>query len=291
MIRLDAARIDAIIRRHRGSRPPDGVRCSDVSFWSDGCRIAGNLWRPAGGVESPAILMVHGRGDVKEHLNLAYAPRFAAAGFIVLTFDYRGWGESEGRILDADSGEIREAVNPQANLADLRHALDFLCGDPQVNGRLALWGSSLGGKHALQLAIEHSDVIEGLVIQAGNLSGSSTPDRSGGARRINFARTGLDDESGEAASIESRSTSLPANLEQLAAATLILDAGEDEFFDVGHNGVKLFEAIRDQVRAEYQVLPGRHYDVFVGRTYERAITLAIDWLVDIFVPRDRRKGG
>ena len=70
-----------------------------ITLYSDGTRLAGNLWSPEDlkpKERRPAILMIHGWGGVKSHLNQAYAPRFAAQGYIVLTFDYTGWGESEG---------------------------------------------------------------------------------------------------------------------------------------------------------------------------------------------------
>ncbi len=36
---------------------------------------------------------------MKEHLNATYAPWFCKAGLIVMTFDYRGWGESESELV------------------------------------------------------------------------------------------------------------------------------------------------------------------------------------------------
>lgn len=284
MIRLDASKVEAIVRRLRGSIPvPRDVAHSDVSFWSDGCRLAGNIWRPRAPAATalPGLLLVHGRGDVKEHMNAAYAPRFAALGWVVLTFDYRGWGESEGRMLDEDGGEIREAVNPQANLADIRVAFDFLCGDPMVDeSAIAVWGSSLGGRHALQIAIEHRDRVQALVIQAGNLSPARAEgSKNGPARRprINFAPTEMDDMPARKKPV-SKSTSLPANLAQLSAATLIIDAADDEFFDAAQNGARLYESIRRQVRAAYRVIPARHYEIFAGRPYEQAVSLTCKWL-------------
>ena len=64
-----------------------------VDLWSEGTRLAGDIWTPPVTDESqkyPAIVMSHGWGGTKGHLNQAYARDFARAGFIVLTIDYRG---------------------------------------------------------------------------------------------------------------------------------------------------------------------------------------------------------
>lgn len=45
----------------------------------------------------PAIVMAHGFSAPKEALLQNFADRFAAAGFVVLVFDYRYLGASEAR--------------------------------------------------------------------------------------------------------------------------------------------------------------------------------------------------
>ena len=86
----------------------DLVRRS-VHFWSDGTRVAGDLTYPRSFSEDkkyPCIVMCHGWGGIKGHLNREIGPRFAKAGYIVFTFDYRGWGESNSRlIVDADEAK------------------------------------------------------------------------------------------------------------------------------------------------------------------------------------------
>ena len=107
-----------------------------VNIWSDGTRLSGDLYYPAGvkeGDKLPAILLCHGWGGVKSHLNQAYAPVFAQAGYVVLTFDYRGWGESDSRLVMRDkmpapdaqgyvtvkAQAIREVVDPLDQLEDI----------------------------------------------------------------------------------------------------------------------------------------------------------------------------
>ena len=92
------------------------------------------------------------------------AAAFAADGFIVLAFDYRGWGESDGKlVVEADmpdphangevtvrAQEIRTVVNPIDQTLDIRRAFDYIEGEPAVNiSRLGYWGSSYSGAHAI----------------------------------------------------------------------------------------------------------------------------------------------
>ncbi len=74
-----------------------------------------------------------------------YAERFAASGIATLTFDYRNWGDSDG--------EPRRLASVPRQLEDWRAAVEFARGldgvDPE---RIAVWGMSLGGGHALSTA-------------------------------------------------------------------------------------------------------------------------------------------
>ena len=78
------------------------VNRTSVNFWSDGTRLAGDVFKPkdmSDGDTLPAIVLCHGWGGTKAHLNRQIAPGFAAAGYVVLAFDYRGWGESNSRLI------------------------------------------------------------------------------------------------------------------------------------------------------------------------------------------------
>ena len=92
------------------------------------------------------------------------AAAFAADGFIVLAFDYRGWGESDGKlVVEADlpdphangevtvrAQEIRTVVDPIDQTLDIRRAFDYIKGEPAVDiSRLGYWGSSYSGAHAI----------------------------------------------------------------------------------------------------------------------------------------------
>lgn len=160
-----------------------------VTIWSDGIRLAGDVFFPKDRKESeklPTIVLCHGWGGLKEHLNnveAGYAPHFAAEGYITLTFDYRGWGESDSRLVVTgdmpkpdENGEVtvratavRELVAPFDQQQDIDAAISFIEGEPGVDrDRIGLWGSSFGGGHVVWRAA-HDDRIKCIVSQVGGL--------------------------------------------------------------------------------------------------------------------------
>jgi dienelactone hydrolase len=69
----------------------------DVLFTSGGDRISAWLYRPSNAGDAPLLVMAHGLGAVRTMRLDAYAERFTAAGYACLVFDYRNFGDSEGR--------------------------------------------------------------------------------------------------------------------------------------------------------------------------------------------------
>jgi len=81
----------------------------------------------------------------------AYAERFPAAGIASRAFTYRYFGDS--------GGTPRQLMSVKRQLADWDAALAFVKGRPDVDGsRLAVWGSSFGGGHAIQVASTHPEL-------------------------------------------------------------------------------------------------------------------------------------
>jgi fermentation-respiration switch protein FrsA (DUF1100 family) len=118
---------------------------TDTSFHSHGQTCRAWLYRPdATEAASPAILMSHGFSAVKEQGLDGFAQAFCAAGFVVLLFDYRYLGASDGT--------PRGRIVPHDQHDDLRAALDVLSRQPYVDpARIGIWGSSYSGGHALFL--------------------------------------------------------------------------------------------------------------------------------------------
>lgn len=123
------------------------MRTEQVSLFNAGCRLAGTVLLPdalpeaaPGIVQGPGWL---GLRDAK--LYRPYHEALTGAGFVVLTLDYRGFGDSEG---DATS------LDPMDQVSDIRAGLTYLASRPEVDGRrLGLFGSGgTGGGNAVMAA-------------------------------------------------------------------------------------------------------------------------------------------
>lgn len=122
------------------------MQTEEVFFYSDGERVAG-LWRTPDGSTGRLRSVVQGPGwlglkDAK--LYVRYHQALTDAGFGVLVFDYRGFGDSEGE----------RALSPARQLLDLRHAVTYLTTREDVDAdAIGVFGSGgTGGGNAVLLA-------------------------------------------------------------------------------------------------------------------------------------------
>jgi hypothetical protein len=146
--------------------PPlaDDVERKQVTIWSDGTRMAGDVYRPKDAKPDdklPAIVFIHGTGGTKKAAwSIKLATAFAHSGYIFLNFDYRGWGESDSKLVMLDAmpepdknGTLTvkaRAVRWQMDFADqttdIRNAIAFIEGEPNVDReRIGIFGTSYGG--------------------------------------------------------------------------------------------------------------------------------------------------
>jgi dienelactone hydrolase len=118
----------------------------DVAFPSGSDRCAAWLYLPDGGDgPPPVVVMGHGFGGTRVMRLDAYAERFAAAGLAALVFDYRHFG--------ASTGEPRQLLDIALQHEDWAAALAHVRARDDVDAaRVALWGTSFGGGHALVAA-------------------------------------------------------------------------------------------------------------------------------------------
>ncbi len=275
-----------------------------VDIWSDGTRMAGDLWLPAdiaADERRPVIVLAQGWGGLRDQLNASYAPEFVAAGFVVLTFDYRGWGDSDGRLVPigpqpapaADgtvtvrARAIRGVVDPQDQVVDLLAAAAFAMGEPQVDvDRIGLWGFSYGGGHVIEAAAREPR-IAAVVAQVGFMGISLNDERRdlGRVRAVQKARgeidpipVGLDQLGGASPDLARMVGHRPIdNAHRLRAATLILDAENDQYFDSAANGGAVYDIIAGNgIPAQYQLFPGDHYTAS-GPHRGEALALTIAW--------------
>jgi dienelactone hydrolase len=123
----------------------------DVSFASGEATCAGWLYLPEGVDNPPVVILGHGLGATREMGLDAFAERFAAAGIAALAFTYRYFGDS--------GGQPRQLLSIKRQLADWDAAIAYVKGRTNVDGtRIAVWGSSFGGGHAILVASRHPEL-------------------------------------------------------------------------------------------------------------------------------------
>lgn len=137
------------------------IERKDVTFKSEGLNCSGWYYVPINLKQAgkhPAIVMAHGISGVKE-MNLdGFARRFAEAGLIVLVFDYRYLGASEG--------EPHGQIFYSEQITDYRNAITWVSLQAEVDsGRIGIWGTSYSGAHALCVAALDKRV-KAVVVQA-----------------------------------------------------------------------------------------------------------------------------
>jgi dienelactone hydrolase len=149
-------------------KPPEDVAFRKATIMSEGTRMAAEVYAPAKPATEklPTIVMAHGWGGVAANLR-PDAIAFARAGYLVVTFDYRGWGASDSRVVltgpqpphtkdqkfTAEVLEVREVVDPIDQTTDLANAVSWAYGEPQCDQeRIGLWGSSYSGGHVIYVA-------------------------------------------------------------------------------------------------------------------------------------------
>lgn len=111
-----------------------------VTFYSEGVRLAGDLFLPddlRSGEKRAGILLCHGYTGVRNLYLPDTARALNKAGYVVLTFDYKGWGDSDG---------AKSRLAPYGRVIDSQAALTFLGAQAMVDeDRLGIYGTSYGG--------------------------------------------------------------------------------------------------------------------------------------------------
>ena len=281
-----------------------------VTFYSEGSRITGDLFLPDGmkaGECRPGIVLCHGFTGIRAGILPDYARAFCQAGFVALTFDYRGFGDSEG---------TQWRLIPLEQIDDIRNAITYLEGCPEVDvERIGLWGTSFGGGHAPYTAAIDSRV-KAVVGQVGFGDGERLIlDSRGYAERVRLRKALADDRArrvregtGEAldamtilnaaqtrAFLEPFLQEFPAMKSMMSLETmektleykpidvvdrisprplLLIGARDDDTCPIeGYE--KLYERAREPKKLV--VLPITHYEIYAGKWLEESSRLACDW--------------
>lgn len=150
-----------------GFKPPDDITFRTADIISEGTRMSAEVFAPKNPKTDklPTIVMSHGWGGTASALR-PDAIFFARAGYLVVTFDYRGWGNSDSRLIQtstkpekkegklvAEVKEVREVVDPIDQTADIMNAIHWVAGEKQCDtDRIGIWGSSFSGGHVVYVA-------------------------------------------------------------------------------------------------------------------------------------------
>lgn len=134
-----------------------------MGFESAGERCSGWLYHPDRPAEPPVVVMAGGLAGERSFGLPAYAERLAEAGYAVFLFDYRNHGDSDG--------DPRNLVSPSRQRTDWEAAVESVRGRNDLDTtRLVLWGTDIGGGHALDVAAADPRV-RAVVAQTPVLSG------------------------------------------------------------------------------------------------------------------------
>ncbi|HTT38425.1 MAG TPA: alpha/beta fold hydrolase [Burkholderiales bacterium] len=286
----------------------DEVVQRNADVRSEGVRMSAKLYYPKAleGNALPTIIMSHGWGGTAAMLR-GQATAFAAAGYFVIAFDYRGWGESDSKVIlarpapeasqkngqrfTAEVLELREMVDPLDQAEDIFNVIHWAMGERMVDvTRIGLWGTSFSGGLIVYVAARDPRV-KALVSQVGYMGqpidrfsapGLSAAYTSGTAR----ARGELSYPAPRAREIGNlqgapiREKFLRyAPVEDVSkvkgCAMLFIAAENEELFDNKQHAALAFQRAAEPKR--YVVIPNiSHYGIY-GEAHEQATRLAIEW--------------
>jgi len=261
--------------------------------------MAADIYAPKGTAgRLPTIVMAYGWGGTMERLRSG-AMAFAQAGYLVVTFDYRGWGESDSRVILAAAApaqrsgtrytaeviELREILDPLAEVEDLANVIHWLQAEPQSDpGRIGLWGTSFGGGVAAYIA-GYDRRIKALHVQVVPLELRELDPRGyqDGTKRahgqLGFPAPGEVVVSGlrGAPIAEHFLRFSPAQALGLASdcAIQVVLAGKEELFDI-RPVIAAYDSLKGP-RKNLVIIPDvGHYDIY-GKARDQARQLSLSW--------------
>jgi uncharacterized protein len=178
----------------------EGVTSKEVTYYSDGVGCYAKIFFPkefSATGKAPGVVL--GQGWAGTHFSIEkYGARFAERGLVAMVIDYRGWGSSDGFILQAqptvgksetdttrddkrytntksDVVLKRTRLIPLKQVEDYRNAISYLLGEPGVDPeRIGVWGSSFAGGNVIVTAALDSRV-KAVVGQVPAISGKDSP--------------------------------------------------------------------------------------------------------------------
>ncbi|WP_421327569.1 UilS family quorum-quenching N-acyl-homoserine lactonase [Aeromonas veronii] len=256
----------------------------------------------------PVIILCHGFCGIREMLLPAYAQSFVQSGFAVVSFDYRGFGDSDGE---------RGRLVPAMQIADITSVIRWVREQPQFDPqRIALWGTSLGGGHVFgaaakdplikcvvsQLAFADGDqVVTGKMDDNERTAFIHTLDamqekqqETGRELFVSIPKV-LNDIESKAFFEEHRQRFPKLDIKipfltvletlrykpalyaaEVTCPTLVIVAGKDSV-NPPEYGRALFKRVAAERKHFHEEKEARHYDVYSGDVFKRLAKLQVEW--------------
>ncbi|HEM6801985.1 TPA: alpha/beta hydrolase [Citrobacter koseri] len=263
---------------------------------------------PSGSTKNPVIILCHGFCGIREILLPEFAEAFTRAGFSTITFDYRGFGDSDGE---------RGRLVPSMQIADILSVINWAREQPGLDGeRIGLWGTSFGGCHVFGAAAQDSGIkcivsqlafADGEVIVTGHMNEAekeafiatldkmSEKQKNTGKEMFVGVTRVLNDAESKAFFEENRAQypkmdiKIPfltvketlqykpaLNAAQVSCPTLIVIAGKDTV-NPPEQGRALFDAVGAKEKKLYEENEARHYDIYSGEHFRQVICIQTEW--------------
>lgn len=211
-----------------------GYRYQNLHFKSaDGTTLHGWLIDPQGKQTKGLIVFSHGTAGSMGH-HLGFATWFAKAGYKVLMYDYRGFGQSEG------------AVNRQGMVNDAKAAFAYVRKHPDLAKiPLVSYGHSMGGaKSVAAVAEENIPELRAVIVDSTFASYRDMARHMAGS----FGESLVSDQLAPVQLIK-----------HISPTPLLIIHGRNDEVVPFSQGIKLYEAAK-QPKTLFDVKTGKHGD-------------------------------
>lgn len=252
---LDRPEILRVLFHPRRQSPLAGCapNCRQVRIPVEkGISIGGRFHMALNGVAT--ILFFHGNGEIASDYD-ELGPVYTELGINFFVVDYRGYGISDGHPTVA------------AMLGDCRHIFEYVTqwlSQNSIKTPLVVMGRSLGSASALELAHNHADAMDGLIIESGFAYAGPLLELLGVLpESINFD--------------EGKVIGNLTKIETFTKPTLIIHAEFDHIIPFS-DGRKLFETCPAETKNFLKIPQANHNDIFARgfNEYMRAVKTLVD---------------
>lgn len=296
----------------------DSLAPTTMQFSSGGSSCVADLYRPRGAGPFPVVVMAHGLGGTRKMRLPAFAGRFVAAGYACLLFDYRHFGDSEGeprQLIDIDRqlADWKAAIAHARSLQDVDPTRVIIWGTSFSGGHVL---ATAAEDEKLAAVISQCPFTDGLAsglaaepLVSLKLTGLALRDRIGALFGLSPVLVPLAGRPGETALMTSPDSwdgyhgliPIGANICTDATARFALDI--IRYFpgrrtpqiqapvlfcvcdpDSVAPARQTLRHARRTPRHEIKRYPHGHFDIYVGKAFERVVRDQIDFLNRV-VPR------